>query len=183
MRSKRRLRLPSPAMTVALVALFVALSGSALAVGSTIVPLAKRAMTADRAKLADKSTLAVNATNAGHALTADSAAKLGAAGSASVVQQAVAQAIKTPGPASTAAGLVTVKSAQWSVAPGSHTDQVVTCDAGQKAIAGGWDDPGGWSHPWDTRPTPDGGGWATFVTSSSNAPGQQTGSLYVVCLK
>jgi len=177
MSSKRRLRLPSPAMAVALVALFVALSGSALAVGSAIVPLAKRAMTADRAKVAD------NATNAGHALTADSAAKLGAVGAASIVQQAVAQAAKAPGPASTAAGLVAVKIVQWSVAPDSHTDQTAMCDPGQKAIAGGWDDPAGWSHPWDTRPTPDGNGWVTYVTTSSSAPGQQTGNLYVVCLK
>ena len=43
-----RLRLPSPAMAVALLALFVALSGTAVAAG--IVPLAKRALVADNAK-------------------------------------------------------------------------------------------------------------------------------------
>ena len=50
-------------------------------------------------------------------------------------------------------------------------------------FTGGWDDPSGWAHPWDTRPTPDGGGWQTYVTVSSEAPGQQVGNLYVVCLK
>ena len=43
-----RKRLPSPAMIIALVALFVALSGTAVAAG--IVPLAKRALVADNAK-------------------------------------------------------------------------------------------------------------------------------------
>lgn len=41
-------RLPSPALAVAL---FVALSGTAVAAG--VVPLAKRALTADRAKVSD----------------------------------------------------------------------------------------------------------------------------------
>jgi hypothetical protein len=43
-----RKRLPSPAMVIALLALFVALSGTAVAAG--IVPLAKRALIADNAK-------------------------------------------------------------------------------------------------------------------------------------
>ncbi len=43
-----RIRFPSPAMVVALLALFVALSGTAVAAG--IVPLAKRALVADNAK-------------------------------------------------------------------------------------------------------------------------------------
>src|SRR6266852_1595786 len=50
-----RLRLPSPAMAVALLALFVALSGTAVAAG--IVPLAKRAFIADNAKKLNGSTL------------------------------------------------------------------------------------------------------------------------------
>lgn len=44
-----RFRLPSPAMMVALLALFVALSGTAVG-ASVIVPLAKRALVADNAK-------------------------------------------------------------------------------------------------------------------------------------
>ena len=41
-------QLPSPAMIVALLALFVALGGTAVAAG--VVPLAKRALVADNAK-------------------------------------------------------------------------------------------------------------------------------------
>ena len=170
-------------MAVALVALFVALSGTAFAVGSTIVPLAKRAISADHAKVADKATHAVNSGNADHALTADTAKKLGDVGSAALVQQAVSQSAQSPGPASTAAGLITIKTAQWSAAPGSHSDIPVTCDPGQKAISGGWDDPVGWARAFDTRPTPGGSGWQTYVGVSMGAPGQQTGNLYVVCVK
>jgi Na+-transporting methylmalonyl-CoA/oxaloacetate decarboxylase gamma subunit len=42
---------PSPALVVALLALFISLSGTAVAAG--VVPLAKRALSADKAKVAD----------------------------------------------------------------------------------------------------------------------------------
>ena len=103
MRRKRRLGLPSPAMTVALVALFVALSGTAFAVGDAIVPLAKRALTADKAKVAQKAVRAAYADSAAHAITADSAKKLGDAATSALVQTAVSQASQAQGPASTAA--------------------------------------------------------------------------------
>jgi hypothetical protein len=44
----RRIRRPSPALVVAMLALLVSLSGTAVAAG--VVPLAKRALTADNAK-------------------------------------------------------------------------------------------------------------------------------------
>jgi hypothetical protein len=174
MRIKRIISPPSPAMTVALLALFVALSGTAFAVGSAVVPLAKRALTADNAKVA---TLAKEATIAANAR------KLGGQDAASLMQQAVSQSSKAPGPASTAAGLITVKTAPWSVGPGSQGDFVVSCDAGQKAVAGGWEDPGTWGHPWDTRPTPDGTGWRTLVSVASQAPSVQSGTVYAICIK
>jgi hypothetical protein len=153
-------------MVVALVALFVALSGSAVAAG--IVPLAKRALTADNAK---------------HALKADNATKLAAPASDAIVQQAVSQASQAPGPASTAAGLITVKTATWNNNPGTGNDFTVVCDPGSKAIAGGYDDPAGWSHPWDTRPTGDDTGWHVFVTTLPNAPAALSGNVYAVCVK
>jgi len=167
-KAMRKLRVPSPAMAVALVSLYVALSGTAFAVGGGIVPLAKRAYTADNAK---------------HALTADLAKKLGATSSAALVQQAVSQAAQAPGPASTAAGLVVVKTATWSAGPGAGGDFTVVCDAGQKAVSGGWEDPVGWGHSWDSRPTSDDSGWHTYITVSSNAPGGQSGTVYAVCVK
>ena len=59
---------------------------------------------------------------------------------------------------------------------------MVSCDAGQKAIGGGWDDPGGWAHGWDDRAAPDGTGWRLYLTTD-NAPGTQSGGLYAVCLR
>lgn len=155
----RKLRLPSPAMAVALVALFVALSGTAVAAG--VPALAKRALTADKAKVADN------------------AKKLAGKTSAAIVSQAAA----APGPASTAAALVTVKTAPWNLNPNQGATFTLNCDAGAKAVAGGWDDPGGWAAAFDNRPSPDGLGWKIFIITAPNAPGAQTGTLYTVCLR
>ena len=150
-----KMRLPSPALVVATVALFVALGGTAIAAS----PIVKRA------------------------LLADNALKLQGKPLAAIVRDAAAGGAELPGPASTAAGLVSVKTGAWSLGPGADSDFAVTCDAGQKAVAGCWDDPNGWAHAWDSRPTPDGAGWRTWVSVGKDAPGSQTGPMYVVCLK
>ena len=151
----RQMKRPSPALVVATVALFVALGGTAGAVVTAAVPLAKRALVADNAKKVGGQTPA----------------------------QIVSQASEVPGPATTAAGLVSVKTGAWSLGPDGNADFTVTCDSGQKAVAGGWDDPSGWAHAWDDRPTADGTGWRMYVTVSDNAPGAQSGGLYAVCLR
>ena len=151
----RRMNRPSPALLVATVALFVALGGTAGAVVNAAVPLAKRAMLADNAK------------------------KLGG----QTAEQVARQAAQLPGPASSAAGLVTIKSGTWSLAPNASADFALVCDSPQKAIGGGWEDPSGFAHGWDDRPTSDGSGWRTYITLSSNAPGTQSGALYAVCLR
>ena len=76
-----------------------------------------------------------------------------------------------------------MKSAPWSLGPNTSAEFTAQCDSGQKAISGGWEDPAGWGRSWDSRPSPDGGGWRTFVTVGSNAPGSQSGTVYAVCLK
>ena len=48
--NRRQIKRPSPALVVATVALFVALGGTAGAVVTAAVPLAKRALVADNAK-------------------------------------------------------------------------------------------------------------------------------------
>jgi hypothetical protein len=155
---------PSPAFVVAMIALSVALGGTAGAVVTAAVPLAKRALTADKAKVAT---------------VAENAKKLGGQTS----QQIVSQASQLPGPASSAAGLVTIKTGTWSLAPDGQSDFAVVCDSPQKAIAGGWDDQSGWAHAWDDRPTSDGNGWRMYMTVSAGAPGPQSGGLYAVCIK
>jgi hypothetical protein len=109
---KRISRLPSPAFVVASLALFVALSGTAVAAG--VVPLAKRALVADNSK------------------------KLGNKAPAQLVQEATAAAAAQPGPASSAAGLVSVKTQSDSVGAGAAKAVVVSCDGGKKVVSGGY---------------------------------------------
>src|SRR5437899_1797959 len=119
---RKRIRRPSPAFVVAMLALFVALSGTAVAAG--IVP---------RARLADNATKLQGKTP-------------------------VQVAALATGPQSLA-GYVAVKSVLFSVNPGQGSDFTVTCDAGQKAISGGFDNPQGDVLALDTRPSADGGSW------------------------
>jgi hypothetical protein len=151
----KRFRRPSPAFVVAMIALFVALGGTAGAVATQAVPLAKRALVADNAK------------------------KLGGQTTSQIVQQAAA----LPGPASSAAGIVTVKTAPWSLGPGAGADFTAACDAGQKVISGGWSDPGDWSSSYQSMPTGDGAGWTINIWTSRFAPSPQSGTIYAICFK
>jgi hypothetical protein len=140
---------PSPAMAVAVCALFLALAGSAVAAG--IVPLAKRALSADNAKLLQGKTAA----------------------------QVAALA---PKPTLTSvAGLASIKAAPFSLGAGGQGDFQATCDPGQKAVGGGYDNPVGTAFSVDTRPTPDGGSWKIYLIASSQEAA--SGTIYAVCLK
>src|SRR3954467_653252 len=96
----------SPSLALSLVALFVALSGTAVAAG--IVP---------RARLADNATKLQGKT-----------------------PTQVAALAPTP---TSLAGYLTVKSASWTLAASAEGDFSAGCDAGQKAVAGGYDNPNG----------------------------------------
>ena len=157
-------RRPTPALVVAMVALFVALGGTAGAIVNGAVPLAKRALVADKAKVAAVS---------------DNAKKLGG----QTPQQLVNQASDAPGPASSAAGLITAKTGSWSLSPGDGDNFTVMCDAGQKALGGGWSDPGDMSSSYQSLPTGDGAGWTINIWASRFASSTQSGSLYAMCLK
>ena len=120
----RKLHLPGPAMVVALLALFVALSGTAVAAG--VPALAKRALIADNAKKLGGQT------SAQLLATANAAAKQAA-------QSAATAAAQQPGPASTAAGLVVVKNAPvGQLAPTGGNVFSISCDAGQKIMGAGF---------------------------------------------
>jgi hypothetical protein len=146
---------PSIAFVVAMLALFVALGGTAGAVVSGAVPLAKRALVSDNAK------------------------KLGGQSPSALVERAS----QAPGPASSAAGIVSIKTGSWSLGPGTEQTFTVTCDAGQKAVSGGWSDPADWSSSYQTLPTSDGSGWMTEIWTPHAAPGTQSGTLYAICVK
>ncbi len=152
---RKKLKRPSPALVVALLALFVSLTGTAVAAG--VVPLAKRALVADRAK------------TAAHATQADNANKLGGLTAAQVGSLA-------PPPN------IYYKTATWTLAAGDQADFKVDCDPGEHVISGGYDNPDGNALAGDTRPSPDGLSWVTFLQNLSPSS-DTTGTVYAVCLR
>ena len=139
---------PSAALVVAMIALFVALGGTAGAVVTAAVPLAKRALVADNAK------------------------KLEGRSAAQIASQAAA----APGPASTASALVSVKSAPFALSADGQGSFTATCDAGQKAIAGGYANPVGTAFSVDNGPTADGAGWSIYLLEGTGTASPQGSS-------
>ena len=113
-----RMKRPSPAFVVAMVALFVALGGTAGAVVTAAVPLAKRALVADNAK------------------------KLGGQTAPQIAAQGAKAAVTLSPPgareASTAVGLVSTKTQAAQLGAGGAQLFKVACDTGQKVLSGGY---------------------------------------------
>lgn len=145
-----------------MIALFVALGGTAGAVVTATVPLAKRALVADNAKK----------------LNGVTAAQLGGA----AVQLALKQSPAGPRPASTAASLIAVKSAPFALTADGQGAFTATCDGGQKAISGGYSNPVGTAVSVDTGPTADGSGWSIYLVEATGT-GVAAGLVQAVCLK
>lgn len=160
----KRSRRPSPALVVAMVALFVGLGGTAGAVATQAVPLAKRALQADNAK------------------------KLGGQTSAQLVTQAsaraVAQASQAPGPASTAAGIVSIKSQAVGQVPDDNTVHVfrVSCDSGQKVLGGGVYSPNNVVVATDSYPA-DPATWEAAIVHMGSNPAPADVNLYAICIR
>ena len=159
----QRSRRLSPAFVVAMIALFVALGGTAGAVVSQAVPLAKRALTADNAK------------------------KLGGQTSAQIVSQAstkaAQQASQAPGPASTIAGIVTTKSQTGAALPDDNSvhQYRIACDSGQRVMAGGFNSDnvvyGFESFPSDQST------WEMWLGHGGANPSPANITLYAICVK
>jgi hypothetical protein len=155
------MRQPSPAFVVAMIALFVALGGTAGAVVTAAVPLAKRALVADNAKKLGGQSLAQ--------LTAKTA-------------QAVQAAAAAPGPASTAAGLVTIKTAAFTVAEDGEQIVTATCDSGSKVVGGGFANPtSALVLSAGSFAAADGTGWTEDLINIG--PGTGSGQVVAVCLR
>ncbi len=150
MNTLKKIRHPSPALVVALLALFVALTGTAVA-GSGLVPLAKRA------------------------LTADNATKLGGKSESAVVQEAASQ----PGPASSAAGLVSQKTVSDSIGAKGMKMLSVSCDGGKKVTGAGWSSDG---VVFDLGNHPTGDGTWTFEFANFDDSATAAVSAYIVCV-
>ena len=155
----KRTRRMTPAFVVSMIALFVALGGTAGAVATQAVPLAKRALVADNAK------------------------KLGGKTSAQLTAGAVAaarEAAAAPGPASTAAGLVAIKTATGSIPADGIQQFTVSCDAGQKVMGGGFST-NELVIGLDSYPASD-ASWTLYLLNvSQSAPANV--SLYATCLR
>jgi hypothetical protein len=147
-------KLPSPAIVIAVLALFVSLSGTAVAAG--VVPLAKRALSADKAK------------------QADNAKKLGGETAAAII----AKAAQTPGPAGTAAGLVSAKQASDSLAAQTGREFVIACDGGKKVISGGFASDGS-VLTFDSRPISD-STWGIYLMNIGD--GNAGVTLHALCI-
>ena len=152
-----RMKRPSPAFVVAMVALFVALGGTAGAVVTAAVPLAKRALVADNAK------------------------KLGGQTSAQIVSRAASQAASAPGPASTAAGLVTtVSQSIGTFAPGFEAAVSVVCASGKKVIGGGFSSDGA-VYNLDSHPAND-TTWRLYLINADETQPAPNTTVYAVCI-
>jgi len=157
----RKLRLPSPALVVACIALIVALSGTAVAAG--IVANARHANKADLA------TRALNADKVG----GKTAVQIAAAGAEAGAQ--------LPGPASTAAGLVTGKTQSGGqIAAQQSATLVISCDGGAKIMGAGVSSDGP-VLTFDSYPTSD-TSW-TFNLANLDDTAAHSVSLYATCLK
>ena len=133
-----------PAFVLASIALFVALSGGAVAAG--IVPLARHATTAGTAanalKLGGKTPAQLRKAWIGNALKQGAGGPQGPAGQKGDIGATGARGPAGPaGPAGTAA--VSVHTAPFVLAIGGGAGEkglfTVNCGAGQKAVSGGFD--------------------------------------------
>ncbi len=159
-----RSRRPSPAFVVAMIALFVGLGGTAGAVATQAVPLAKRALSADNAK------------KLGGQTSAQIIAQAASRGS----QAAMSQSPAGPRPASTAAGLVTIKTVNGSLPADGLSQFSVTCDAGQKVLGGGFQSPG-IVFALDSYPANE-TTWSMYLANASETSSTPV-LLYATCLK
>ncbi len=158
---KRKLRLPSPALIVACLALVVALSGTAVAAG--IVANARHANKADLA------TRALNADKVGGKTPVQIAAAAAQAGA------------QLPGPASTAAGLLVVKTQSGGqVAAQRNGTFAISCDTGAKIMGAGFSSDGPVIN-FNSYPTSD-TTWTFELVNLDDAAAHNV-SLYATCLK
>ena len=189
----------SPALVVAGIALFVALCGSAGAVVTATVPLAKRALVADKAKIANTAKTANRAKVATRAKSAASATTAAVAQNsltldgqtreqvvASAVSAGVAQALvaSPPGarPALTSAGLLSVKVNDGAqLLPLEEKWFEAKCEPGQRPVGGGFSSNDSvlafGSHPGGDQES-----WVVFLANLDEVS-EASATVYATCLK
>jgi hypothetical protein len=196
-------KLGAPGFVLALIALFVALGGGAVAAG--VVPLARHALTAGTAanalKLGGKTPSQVKAGLRGARGPQGPAGPAGPTGATGVQgpagpggpagptgpqgvqgQKGDTGAQGLPGTPGTAA--VTVHTAPWSLTIGGNAgdqgDFTVNCGAGQKAVSGGYTSDGS-VLTFQSRPTVGDDGWSIYLDNADKTTAH-SGNVYAVCL-
>jgi hypothetical protein len=168
----------TPALVISTIALFAALAGTGWA--QEAVPLAKRALSADKAKVA------TNAQRLNGRTATQIAATAGPATDAATLNgQTAAQIAATPGPTSSLSGsLFTYRTQSWSVDSEEQvTRDTANCLAGERAIAGGWEQSSGVAYVLADKPTPDGSGWQFIIFGESGNDLPAVGTIYAVCAR
>jgi hypothetical protein len=170
-----KFKLSGPAFVLALIALFVALSGGAVAAG--IVPLARHAITAGTAgnalKLGGKTRAQLAQSFRGARGPQGLRGPAGAAGPAGPA-----------GPAgSSPAAAVSVHTTAYTLGAGANQTFVASCGAGQKAIGGGYDsDSASAVINLDLKPTAADDGWSILLANQDKNNVPHSGTVYAVCL-
>ena len=167
----RRIPHPSPAMAVAMLALLVALTGTAVASG--VVPVATRALIADNAKKVQGKTPAQ--------LVALASAKSQLSDDATHLQGKTPDEIVALAQTKSVAGFFTLKQANFSMPTDSVRDYTLTCDAGQKAVSGGSEYSQAPAYVVESRPSADGTAWKVQLDNPSTANGA-FGNIFAVCV-
>ena len=162
---------PSPALVVAMLALLVALTGTAVAAG--IVPLAKRALVADNAKkIQGKTSDQVIALASANSRLADDSSHLQGKTQDEIVAMAQTKSV---------AGFFTLKQTNFSMPINSVFDYTLLCDAGQKAVSGGSEYSQAPAYIVQSRPSSDGKTWKIMLENPSKSDGA-FGNLFVICV-
>jgi hypothetical protein len=173
----KRISRPSPSFALSLLALFVSLSGTAVAAG--VVPLARHALVADNAKkLQGRTPAQMVALASVHSQLADNANLLQGKSVNDVVSMAQAKSISS---------YFTLKQGTFSMstAPGPSSartlELTLPCDAGQKVVSGGFQFSQAPAYMDESGPTSDGTGWHLLLENDSTANGA-FGNTYVICV-
>ena len=168
----------TPSVVISMLAIFVALSSTGIA--ASIVPLAKRALSADKAKVAADARK-LN----GQTATQIAAVPGPGTDAATLNGQTAAQIAATPGPTSSLAGsLFTYRTEGFEVSAEGQTSRVTAnCQTGERAVGGGWDQVSGAAYVLQDSPTANGTGWRFVIWGESGNNLAAVGQAWVVCAK
>jgi hypothetical protein len=177
----------TPSLVLSVIALFAALASTGWA--ASIVPLAKHALTADsaktakRAKLADTAKVAANSFRVG-GKTPEQISQTPGPGT-TLDGLTAAQIAATPGPASSLpAGLFAYRTDSFELSQeGASARTTAKCQAGERAVAGGWAIEEGLASVTRDSPAPDGSGWNFTIFAESGNNLAAIGTVWAVCAK